>query len=262
VREKLAWCVAALMTAMLWSDRTPVVSAYTLGIPTAKTYFDDREGSKEFVIDLVDDPTVEELWKTHRLFEDNIFSKVSVLMVFDSKTRRWWSQAGVSFQEYDDPVDDSATRTPPRGSDGRYVRDYLLPWTLIIQRGSRDFGPNGPMHYGAGTQYHSMGQRDGTIAKCDSTAPGYDSETRYSGHNDGGQHLVCGHLQMPNGDEVAGFNNDPNTVPKFIIQGELWLDTDHPIHYFHGDAWPYVAPVGHALSGRQAMKTGMMGKVD
>ena len=176
--RKLNRVLVVLVLILIMREYVTNQVRYTQGIPMARTYWEGRLFASHYIIDFVADPMVDQLDNAGRLFEDNIFSKVPVKMVYSSKTNRMYAQAGVSYQENDDPVDNSSTRTPPKGPDGKYLSDRLGPWALIGQNGARSHGPNGAMHYGAGIQFHDMGMPDGTVAMCFSTAPGVDGETR------------------------------------------------------------------------------------
>src|SRR5207244_2380040 len=109
--NKLGWVFSILLFASTSSERAPISQAS--GIPMARTFYNTTPGSHDYVIDFTSDPVVDELLREGRLFEDGIFSKVLVKMVYSSKTNRVYAQAGVSYQEDDDPVDNSSTRTPP-----------------------------------------------------------------------------------------------------------------------------------------------------
>ncbi len=242
-----------LIAALLFVAVFPATLTAQNGLSPIIPYWDKTPGSKDFVLDFTNDPVVAELDRAGRLFEDNIFNKIVVNLVYASQTGRLYGRS-IAFSERADPVDQSMTRTPEITTSGKYERPGLLPWALIGQNGARSQGPNGAMHYGAGIQYHAIGMNDGTVAMCLSTAPGVDSETRYSGHNDVGQHLVCQVLIMPNGDTVFGYNTDPAKPARFFFQGDLYFGGK--MLSFTGDAWSHVNPsVGKpGEDGRASMK--------
>lgn len=241
-----------------------VEATFRIFIPTVnaqidlpfKIYQDFSPNSKEFVVDFTNDPEVHRLYREKRLFEDNVFSRTLVNLVYSSVTHRYHGRS-VSFTERDDPVDISMTRTPEISPDGKYLTEGLPPWALIGQSGARSWSRSGASHYGAAIQFSAMGLKDGTVAMCLSTAPGIDSETRYSGHNGGGQHLVCQVLIMPNGDIVFGYNTDPSKPARFFLQGDTYFGGR--MFSFTGDAWSLVAPDRQTENeGRTAMKIRML----
>ncbi|OGI63321.1 hypothetical protein A2818_01240 [Candidatus Nomurabacteria bacterium RIFCSPHIGHO2_01_FULL_40_12] len=254
IRNFLSTVLCVVVVEIVFRIFGPTVSAQ-IDLPF-QIYRDFSPGSKEFVIDFTEDPEVQRLYRERRLFEDNVFSKTLVNFVYSSVTHRYHGRS-VSFIEYDDPVDISMTRTPEIGPDGRYLRDHLPPWTLGGHVGFRAWSPDGARHYGAAMQFSTMGLKDGTVAMCLSTAPGVEGETRYGGHNKGGQHLVCQVLIMPNGDIVFGYNTDPSKPSRFFFQGDTYFGGR--LLSFTGDAWSHVAPDRQTeLSGRQAMAIRMM----
>lgn len=244
------------LAIVLLSVATSASGQMKQGLP-GRTF--TQPGTNNYIIDFTEDPRVKELWDKGILFDDGALVKNPVNLVWDSRTHRIYAPSA-SFTELRDPVDESKARTPETGPDGKYLTPCQAPWTLIGQNGARSWGRNGPMHYGAGTQYFALGNCDGTIVMCQSVASGKNEPTRYSGMNDNGQHLVPTFCLTPDGDVVFNYNTNPRRRPKFIIQDmDLYVSRGFQIIPFDGDAWRLLAPDAPSeIQGLKAMELRML----
>ena len=251
----------SLTTAVMFVTITTPVFAQAPTTNPIRLYRDTAPGSVDFVIDFAGDPIIEQLYREGRLFEDNVLTKYDVRMTYSSKTNRVHSQS-FSCIGLNDPCDISVTRTPEIDPNTRLPATSLPHWGLIGIVGGRNWN-GGARHYGAGIEYIALSLADGTVGMCLSTAPGIESQTRYSGRNRNGEHLVCQVLIMPNGDMVFGYNTDPNYVPKIIFQGQPYFNTEASPKWFSGDALSLLsATPAEENAHRAGMREVMLKKSD
>jgi hypothetical protein len=139
---------------------------------------------------------------------------------YDGNHGRFFSRSLNLFEE-EDPADLRGARRPANPNE------CLPEWTEVFHLGSSDYDASTKalMHYGASIDFFKSGKGcSGQIGISIATAPGVTSQTRYSGLNEGGQHLVSRLVFFPNGDIIANFNSPSGMTrpPRFIVAGDLY----------------------------------------